>query len=38
MEKSKVVLVGRHAKVGSYSRIYAKFGLVEHKDALRDHY
>ena len=25
-------------KVGSYSRIYAKCGLVEQKDALGDHY
>ena len=38
MERRKMFLVGRHDKVGSYSRIYAKFGLVEQKDALGDHY
>ena len=31
-------LVGRHDNNTSYSRIYAKFGLVEQKDALGDHY
>ena len=31
-------LVGRHDNNTSYSRIYAKFGPVEQKDALGDHY